>query len=88
MNHSWEATNLAVVGRWLNERFNICTGTLLYKMIQIQDILKVDPSSVVSTHKCVHYIEIEDIYSFAVNTINIVIGCNENISIFTSAKHE
>ena len=31
---------------------------------------------------------IEDIYSFAVNTINIVIECNENISIFTSAKHE
>ena len=30
----------------------------------------------------------EDIYSFAVNTINIVIECNENISIFTSAKHE
>ena len=31
---------------------------------------------------------IEDIYSFSVNTINIVIECNENISIFTSAKHE
>ena len=31
---------------------------------------------------------IEDIYSFAVNTINIVIEYNENISIFTSAKHE
>ena len=31
---------------------------------------------------------IEDIYSFAVNTINIVIECNEDISIFTSAKHE
>ena len=31
---------------------------------------------------------IEDIYSFAVNTINIVIECNENISIFMSAKHE
>ena len=31
---------------------------------------------------------IEDIYSFAVNAINIVIECNENISIFTSAKHE
>ena len=31
---------------------------------------------------------IKDIYSFAVNTINIVIECNENISIFTSAKHE
>ena len=30
---------------------------------------------------------IEDIYSFAVNTINIVIECDENISIFTSAKH-
>ena len=26
---------------------------------------------------------IEDIYSFAVNTINIFIECNENISIFT-----
>ena len=34
------------------------------------------------------YGEIEDIYSFAVNTINIVIECNENISIFTSVKHE
>ena len=31
---------------------------------------------------------IGDIYSFAVNAINIVIECNENISIFTSAKHE
>ena len=31
---------------------------------------------------------IEDIYSFDVNTINIVIECNENISIFMSAKHE
>ena len=31
---------------------------------------------------------IEDIYSFAVTTINIVIECNENISIFTIAKHE
>ena len=31
---------------------------------------------------------IEDIYSFAVNTINIVIECNKNISIFMSAKHE
>ena len=31
---------------------------------------------------------IEDIYSFAMNTINIFIKCNENISIFTSAKHE
>ena len=31
---------------------------------------------------------IEDIHSFAVNTKNIVIECNENISIFTSAKHE
>ena len=41
---------------------------------------------------CVNSLEsrrfIEDIYSFAVNTINIVIECNENISIFTSAKHE
>ena len=27
-------------------------------------------------------------YIFAVNTINIVIEYNENISIFTSAKHE
>ena len=32
--------------------------------------------------------EIEDIYSFVVNTINIFIKCNESISIFTSAKHE
>ena len=32
--------------------------------------------------------DIEDIYSFAVNTINIVIEWNENISIFTSAKHK
>ena len=31
---------------------------------------------------------IVDIYSFTVNTINIVIEWNENISIFTSAKHE
>ena len=32
---------------------------------------------------------IEDIYSFAVNTINIVIESNENLSIFTtSAKHK
>ena len=31
---------------------------------------------------------IEDIYSFSVNTINIVIEWNENISIFTSSKHE
>ena len=31
---------------------------------------------------------ISSIYSFAVNTINIVIEWNENISIFTSAKHE
>ena len=29
---------------------------------------------------------IEDIYSFAVNAINIF-ECNENIGIFTSAKH-
>ena len=29
---------------------------------------------------------IEDIYSFSVNTINIGIECNENISIFTSAN--
>ena len=35
---------------------------------------------------CLMYIE--DIYSFAVNTINIVIECNEDISIFASAKHE
>ena len=33
-------------------------------------------------------IYIEDIYSFAVDTINIIIECNENISIFTSAKHQ
>ena len=32
--------------------------------------------------------DIEHMYSFAVKTINIVIECNENISIFTSAKHE
>ena len=31
---------------------------------------------------------IEDVHSFAVNTINIVIECNENICSFTSAKHE
>ena len=31
---------------------------------------------------------VKDIYSLAVTTINIVIECNENISIFTSAKHE
>ena len=31
---------------------------------------------------------IKDIYSFVVNTINIFIECNENISIFTSVKHE
>ena len=31
---------------------------------------------------------IEDIYSFAVNTINIFIECNENIIIFMSAKQE
>ena len=31
---------------------------------------------------------IKDIYSLAVNTINIVIEFNENISILTSAKHE
>ena len=29
---------------------------------------------------------VEDIYSFAVNTINIVIECNENISIFTEKE--
>ena len=34
------------------------------------------------------FIYIEDIYSFAVNTINIVIECNENISIYTNAKHK
>ena len=33
-------------------------------------------------------IYVEDIYSFVVNTINIFIECNENISIFTSAKYE
>ena len=27
-------------------------------------------------------------YSFPVNTLDIFIECNENISIFTSAKHE
>ena len=32
--------------------------------------------------------DIEDIYSFALNTINIVIEWNENISIFTRAKYE
>ena len=32
---------------------------------------------------------IKDIYnSFAVNTINIFIKCNENISMFTGAKHK
>ena len=31
---------------------------------------------------------IKAIYSFSVNTINIVIECNENISIFTSATHK
>ena len=36
-------------------------------------------------HKCKY---IEDIYSFEVNTRNICMECNENISIFTSAKHE
>ena len=35
-----------------------------------------------------YYQFIEDIYSFAVNTINIVVEWNENISIFTSVKHE
>ena len=30
------------------------------------------------------YVYIEDIYYFAVNTINIFIQCNKNISIFTS----
>ena len=34
------------------------------------------------------HVYIEDIYSFTVNTKNIFIECNENISIFTSAKHE
>ena len=34
------------------------------------------------------HVYIEVIYSFAVNTKNIFIECNENISIFTSAKHE
>ena len=29
-----------------------------------------------------------EIYSFAVNTINIFIKCNENISILTSAEQE
>ena len=32
--------------------------------------------------------DVEDIYSFAVNTINIFIEGNANISIFTRAKHE
>ena len=36
----------------------------------------------------VDIVYIEDIHSFAVNTINIVIECNENICIFMSAKHE
>ena len=31
---------------------------------------------------------IEDFYSFVMNTINIFIACNENISIFMSVKHE
>ena len=35
-----------------------------------------------------HFLYIEDINSFAVNTKNIFIECNENISIFTSAKYE
>ena len=33
-------------------------------------------------------LNIKDSYSFDVNAINTVIECNENISIFTSAKHE
>ena len=45
-------------------------------------------SSDISHILCIITGYIEDIYSFAVNTINIVIECNENISIFTSAKHE
>ena len=31
---------------------------------------------------------IEDIYSFVVNSKNIFIEWNENISIFTSVKHK
>ena len=38
-----------------------------------------------SLHKT-YWKHIEDTYSFAVNTINIVIECNENINIFTRWK--
>ena len=34
------------------------------------------------------YCEYSEGYSFAVNTINIFIECNENISIFTIVKHK
>ena len=50
-----------------------------------------------SSHGAAHKLErhdycktaiIENINPFLVNTISIIIKCNENINIFTSAKHE
>ena len=36
----------------------------------------------------IYSVDIQDIYSFAVNTINIFIMYNENISVFASEKHK
>ena len=46
----------------------------------------VSPRDLYISLKSIH--EIEDIYFFEVNTRNTFTECNENISIFTSAKQE
>ena len=62
------------VPSWLRAEFAMCR-------VVPQSACRMDPFFSAASYR-------EDIYSFAVNTKNIVIECNENISIFTSAKHE
>ena len=51
-------------------------------------ILRNLPSNTIRYSTIIHSREkyIEDIYSFAVNTINIVIECNENIIVFSRMR--
>ena len=63
----------------------LCTYKNIVKIKQGRDN---DINSLVIDTTFIFTRYIGDIYSFAVNTIHIVIECNENISIFTSAKHE
>ena len=74
--------------------FSICMLSYLIRGVREYTLLLVF-SLFISEFICMLYYliqgireYIDDIYSFAVITINIFIECNENISIFTSAKHE